>query len=68
MERGGKASHEFYHACLDRIDILITEKGSSVDKEGVVKILRDIAYFRPRDYHREDKQRKEQGFLSRSEM
>ena len=61
MERGAKASHEFYFACLDRLDIIITERNSVVRKDEVVKILRDLAYFRPRDYYREEKARKERG-------
>lgn len=52
IERGAKASHEFYYACLDRLDIIITERDSVVQKDEVVKILRDLAYFRPRDYYR----------------
>jgi hypothetical protein len=52
IERGTKASPEFYFACLDRLDILITERDSGVGKHEVVKILRDLSYFRPREYHR----------------
>ena len=33
IERGVKASHEFYYACLDRLDILITERDSGVGKD-----------------------------------
>ena len=51
ISRGSKASHEFYFTCLDRLDILITEKNSKVGKDQVVKILRELAYFRPREYH-----------------
>lgn len=52
IERGEKASHEFYFACLDRLDILITERDSKVGRDEVVLILRELAYFRPREYHR----------------
>ena len=55
IERGVKASPEFYYACLDRLDILITERDSGVGKEQVVSILRDLSYFRPREYHRQEK-------------
>ena len=36
IERGTKASPEFYYACLDRLDILITERDSGVGKNEVV--------------------------------
>ena len=68
IERGSQASHEFYFSCLDRLDILITERESSVGKDEVVKILRDLAYFRPRDYYREDKARKEAGLFTHQEL
>ena len=68
LERGMKSSHEFYHACLDRIDILITERDSVVGKDEVVRILRDLSYFRPRDYDRADKFRKEAGNFTQSEL
>ena len=47
---GPRASNEFYHACLDRIDELVTERGSRVGKREVVQILRILSYFRPRTY------------------
>ena len=68
MERGARASYEFYFACLDRIDILITEKNANVTKDDIVKIIRTLAYFRPREYERQDKQRKEMGKLTKSEL
>jgi hypothetical protein len=34
------SNHDFYFAVLDRIDILITEKGSAVGKPEVLEILR----------------------------
>lgn len=64
VNRGAQASYEFYFACLDRIDILITEKDSKVDKDGIVLILRELAYFRPREYHREEKARKQAGLFT----
>jgi hypothetical protein len=68
IHKGHHASNEFYCACLDRLDILITERGSHVGKNEVVRILRDLAYFRPRDYDRVDKKRKESGNYTQSEM
>ena len=68
IERGTKASPEFYYACLDRLDILITERDSGVGKNEVVKILRELSYFRPREYHRQEKNRKEAGNFTQSEM
>ena len=68
IQRGSQASHEFYYSCLDRLDILITERDSKVGKDEVVKILRDLAYFRPRDYYREDKARKNAGLFTHEEL
>ena len=68
IDKGKNASNEFYSACLDRLDVLITERNSAVGKNEVVKILRDLAYFRPRDYDREDKKRKESGNLTMNEQ
>jgi hypothetical protein len=50
------------------LDILITERNSVVGKNETVKILRDLAYFRPRDYDRAEKQRRESGNLTSSEQ
>ena len=41
-------NHEFFHACLDRIDILMTEKNSSVHKSQILAILSELAYFKPK--------------------
>lgn len=68
IEKGRAASNEFYYACLDRLDILITERNSVVGKEETVKILRDLAYFRPRDYDRAEKKRKDAGKLNYNEQ
>lgn len=68
LTKGDKASHEFYFACLDRLDILITERNSVVKKDEVVRILRELAYFRPRDYHKAEKARKSAGIFTISEM
>lgn len=50
------------------MDIIITERGSPVGKDEVVKILRDLAYFRPRDYFSAEKQRKQAGLFTQSEL
>lgn len=68
LESGSDASHEFYHACLDRLDILITERNSVVKKNEVVKILRVLSYFRPREFERADKQRLAAGHYTKSEL
>ena len=68
LEKGMKASHEFYFACLDRLDILITERNSQVGKDEVVRILRDLSYFRPRDYDRLERFRKQSGNLTINEI
>lgn len=33
-------NYDLYYACLDRVDILVTEKGSMVGKPEVLEILR----------------------------
>jgi hypothetical protein len=42
-------NYDFYFACLDRIDILVTEKGSPVGRQEVLEILRRLSYFRPKE-------------------
>ena len=68
VERGAQASYEFYHSCLDRLDELITERDSKVQKDQVVQILRTLSYFRPREYENAEKQRKQMGNFTQSEM
>ena len=46
---------DFYFACLDRIDILLTEKHSQVQKSQMLAILQQLAYFRPKKVQRETK-------------
>jgi len=49
MDRGViEGNHEFYHACLDRTDILLTEKHSQVMKKQVLEILNALTYFKPK--------------------
>lgn len=40
--------YEFYFACLDRIDILITEKNANLTKPQIIAILETLTYFRPK--------------------
>jgi hypothetical protein len=68
LQRGADASNEFYFSCLDRLDIIITERGSPVGKDEVVRILRELAYFRPRDYFSAEIQRKQKGLFTKSEL
>lgn len=42
-------NYDFYFACLDRIDMLVTEKGSPVGRQEVLEILRRLSYFRPKE-------------------
>ena len=44
-----RPNYDFYFACLDRIDILVTEKGSPVGRPEVLEILRRLSYFRPKE-------------------
>lgn len=68
LESGSGAGYEFYHACLDRLDILITERNSVVGRNEVVKILRVLSYFRPREYDLENKSRLQAGHYTQSEI
>ena len=68
VERGGHASFSFYVACLDRLDELITERNSSVGRDEVVKILRTLSYFRPREFEQLEKQRLDKGIFTQAEM
>lgn len=68
IQSGKNGSNEFYSACLDRLDILITERNSKVGKNEVAKILRELAYFRPREYDREEQKRMDSGNFTQSEM
>ena len=44
-----RQSNDFYHACLDRIDQLITERNSRVNKNDLINILRELSHFRPKE-------------------
>ena len=68
LESGNGASYEFYHACLDRLDILITERNSTIGRKEVVQILRVLSYFRPREYELDEKQRLSSGDYTQSEI
>ena len=62
-----KQSYNFYNACLDRIDQLITERNSRANKNDLVNILRELSYFRPKEDDQKEKMRKEQGNYSKQE-
>ena len=46
---------DFYFACLDRVDILITEKDSKASMNDVLVILNKLSYFRPKELERSGK-------------
>ena len=48
-EKLPRQSNDFYHACLDRIDQLVTERNSRVNKNDLVSILRELSQFRPKE-------------------
>ena len=50
-----KEQYEFYFACLDRIDILITEKDSTVTKTQVMSIVQALSFFRPKQQKQDEK-------------
>ena len=61
-------SYEFYYACLDRIDVLITEKSSLATQKQIVQILRTLSYFRPKQQEYEKKSLKNQGYFTELDM
>ena len=65
----GEISHkyDFYHACLDRIDILLTEKNSVALQSQMLEILRRLSYFRPKQIERSSKLDQAYGQVSRKE-
>jgi len=60
-------NYDFYFACLDRIDLLLTEKGSLVGKPEVLEILRRLSYFRPKEAHVSGKVSKAMGEFTKKE-
>eukprot|EP00347_Sterkiella_histriomuscorum_P015336 403357409 len=64
----GKQSNAFYHACLERINNLATERNSNIRKPQILKILDELNHFRPKDEEILDKQRKSQDLLTKSEI
>ena len=62
-----RQSNDFYNACLDRINQLTIERNSKVGKSDLMKILRELSYFRPKEEHEKDRLRKAQGFYTKSE-
>ena len=59
-----RGNYEFYFACLDRIDMLITEKDSTVNKDQMIKILRTLSHFRPKQAEYLDKHVKAAGYFT----
>lgn len=57
-------NYAFYHACLDRIDLLLTEKNSPVQKSQILAIVSALAYFRPKKTQRESKEAQAYGDYS----
>ena len=66
---GDEISHnyDFYLACLDRIDILLTEKNSQVTQPQMLDLIRRLSYFRPKQIDRKSRFDKAYGVLSRKE-
>ncbi len=62
-----KQSHTFYNACLERINSLVIEKSSKVDKNDLINILRELSYYRPKEEDEKDKMRKSQGIYTKNE-
>jgi hypothetical protein len=61
-------SYVFFHACLDRIDILLTEKNSNVSKEQILMVLKSLAYFQPKKTQRGVKLSEAYGDFSRKQL
>lgn len=60
-------SNNFYHACLDRIDQLITERNSKVTKNDLINITRELSYYRPKEEDQKERMRKGQGNYNKQE-
>lgn len=58
------SNFEFYFACLDRIDILITEQHSAVTREEIIAILATLSYFRPKHQEYQHKSDKRAGYFT----
>jgi DNA replication initiation complex subunit (GINS family) len=44
-----RQSNDFYNACLERINQLTTERNSKVGKTELIKVLREVSYYRPKE-------------------
>jgi hypothetical protein len=62
-----RQSHDFYNACLERINSLVIERGSKVGKNELVSILRELSYYRPKEDDEKERMRKSQGLYTKSE-
>jgi len=63
-EQSHTECYEFYFSCLDRIDVLVTEKGSSVSRKEVFRILRSLAHFKPKEFEKSENINKAMGYVS----
>jgi hypothetical protein len=64
---GLETNFDFYFACLDRVDILITEKNSTVTMNDTLAILNRLSYFRPKELERSGKIGAAMGEFSKKE-
>ncbi|TNV74156.1 hypothetical protein FGO68_gene5579 [Halteria grandinella] len=62
-----RQSNDFYNACLERINSLTTERGSRVGKGELIKVLREVSYYRPKEQAEKERMRKTQGMYTRQE-
>ncbi|TNV84738.1 hypothetical protein FGO68_gene16543 [Halteria grandinella] len=62
-----RQSNDFYNACLERINSLTTERGSRVGKSELIKVLREVSYYRPKEQAEKERMRKTQGIYTRQE-
>ena len=62
-----RQSNDFYNACIERINSLTTERNSKVGKSDLLKILREISYYRPKEQAEKERMRKTQGIYTKEE-
>ena len=63
-----KTNFAFFHACLDRINQIITERNAKITKADILEILRTLSYYRPKEVEQKEKMRKEKGILHQHEI
>lgn len=59
--------YEFYFACLDRIDILITERDQLATHQQLINILQTLSYFRPKTAEYKYRSDKNAGYVDPDE-